>query len=289
MVLIPMMRLIHSGKVKDVYDIDEKNILFHFTDRVSAYDVPMITPIVGKGEILCKFAEFWFNLLRVKNHMIRLEGPNKMLVRRLNMIPIECVVRGYLYGSLYDRYKRGVLPHVESFEPNPQIASKLKLPIFDPTTKSDIHDCPISEKEILNQQILEIKELQDVKNTSIRLYNQMADLADRSGFIIADVKFEFGRDPSNGQIILADSVGPDEFRVWLKSLYAPGIVQESYDKQYLRDWLTKIGFKDQVEMLGKNGSKPIPPRLPRTVVLELLRRYLYVYERISSTQRSSAS
>jgi phosphoribosylaminoimidazole-succinocarboxamide synthase len=238
---------------------------------------------------LCKFAEFWFNLLRVKNHMIRLEGTDKMLVKRLNMIPIECVVRGYLYGSLFDRYKHGELPNLESFVANPQLASKLKLPIFDPTTKSNIHDRPISEKEILAQQILEVKELQYVKNTSISLYNHMVDLADRSGFIIADVKFEFGRDPNNGQIILADSVGPDEFRVWLKSLYAPGIVQESYDKQYLRDWLTKIGFKDQVDMLGKNGDKPVPPPLPKSVVQELLRRYMYVYEKISSTQGSSAS
>ncbi|MGB0003368.1 MAG: phosphoribosylaminoimidazolesuccinocarboxamide synthase, partial [Nitrososphaeraceae archaeon] len=256
---------------------------------VSAYDVPMITPIVGKGEILCKFAEFWFNLLHVQNHMIKLEGTDKMLVKRLNMIPIECVVRGYLYGSLFDRYKHGQLQHHESFVANPQLASKLKLPIFDPTTKSNIHDRPISEKEILDQQILEVNELQYVKNTSISLYNHMVDLADRSGFIIADVKFEFGRDPNNGQIILADSVGPDEFRVWLKSRYAPGIVQESYDKQYLRDWLTKIGFKDQVNMLGKNGDKPVPPPLPKSVVQELLRRYMYVYEKISSTQGSSAS
>jgi phosphoribosylaminoimidazole-succinocarboxamide synthase len=277
------MRLIHSGKVKDVYDVDEKNILFHFTDRVSAYDVPMITPIVGKGEILCKFAEFWFKLLRVKNHMIRLEGTDKMLVKRLNMIPIECVVRGYLYGSLFDRYKHGELTHLESFAANLPLASKLKLPIFDPTTKSNIHDRPILEKDILDQQILELNELQYVKNTSINLYNHMVDIADQSGFIIADVKFEFGRDPSNGEIILADSVGPDEFRVWLKSQYAPGIVQESYDKQYLRDWLTKIGFKDQVDMLSKNGNKPVPPPLPKSVVQELLRRYTYVYEKISST------
>ena len=117
--------------------------------------------------------------------MIRLEGTDKMLVKRLNMIPIECVVRGYLYGSLFDRYKHGQLPHLESFVANPQLASKLKLPIFDPTTKSNIHDRPISEKEILDQQILEVNELQYIKNTSISLYNHMVDLADRSGFIIS--------------------------------------------------------------------------------------------------------
>src|SRR5678815_6038708 len=98
------MKFVHSGKVKDVYELDDKNLLFHFTDRVSAYDVPMITYIKGKGEILCKFAEFWFNCLDSRNHMVRLDAKDKMVVRKLKMIPLECVVRGYLYGSLYERY-----------------------------------------------------------------------------------------------------------------------------------------------------------------------------------------
>ncbi len=101
------MKFIHSGKVKDVYELDEKNLLFHFTDRVSAFDVPMITNIKGKGEILCNFAEFWFTYLDSKNHMVRLDAKDKMVVKKLRMIPLECVVRGYLYGSLYERYIAG--------------------------------------------------------------------------------------------------------------------------------------------------------------------------------------
>ena len=96
------MKFIHSGKVKDVYEVDDKNLLFHFTDRVSAYDVPMITEIRGKGEILCRFAQYWFNYLKTKNHMVHLEDKDRMRVKKLDMIPLECVVRGYLYGSLYE-------------------------------------------------------------------------------------------------------------------------------------------------------------------------------------------
>lgn len=281
------MRLSHSGKVKDIYEVDSKNLLFHFTDRVSAFDVPMITPIVGKGEILCKFAEFWFKSLNVKNHMIRKEGPDKILVRKLTMIPIECIVRGYLYGSLFERFKRGDL-NLEILDDDFRIASKLSRPLFDPTTKTNIHDRPISEWEILDERILDSDELRQIKDISMLMYERMSKLADRVGFIIADVKFEFGRDPASGEIILADSIGPDEFRIWSKSIYAPGKIQESYDKQYLRDWLTKIGFKRKVEEWDE-GTKPVPPPLPQEVAHELLKRYSYVYERICSSQALTLS
>jgi phosphoribosylaminoimidazole-succinocarboxamide synthase len=281
------MRLSHSGKVKDIYEVDSKNLLFHFTDRVSAFDVPMITPIVGKGEILCKFAEFWFRVLNVKNHMIRIEGCDKMLVRKLTMIPIECIVRGYLYGSLFERTKRGDF-NLGIVAENCIMASKLKRPFFDPTTKNNIHDRPISETEILDTRILDTDELNQIKATSLTIYNRMSKLADKADFIIADAKFEFGRDPSTGEIILADSIGPDEFRIWPKSLYAPGKLQDSFDKQYLRDWLIKIGFKKKVDD-SEGDIKPSPPPLPRGLVDELLNRYTYVYEKISSSERLTLS
>jgi phosphoribosylaminoimidazole-succinocarboxamide synthase len=277
------MRLSHSGKVKDIYDVDSKKLLFHFTDRVSAFDVPMITPIVGKGEILCKFAEFWFRVLNVKNHMIRIEGCDKMLVRKLIMIPIECIVRGYLYGSLFERTKRGDFNLGIDAE-NCIMASKLRRPFFDPTTKDNIHDRPISETEILDTRMLNTDELNQIKATSLTIYDRMSKLADKADFIIADAKFEFGRDPSTGEIILADSIGPDEFRIWPKSLYAPGKLQDSYDKQYLRDWLIKIGFKKKVDD-SVGDIKPSPPPLPQGVVDELLNRYTYVYEKICSSER----
>jgi len=273
------MKFIHSGKVKDVYELDEKNLLFHFTDRVSAYDVPMITNIKGKGEILCNFAEFWFNYLDSKNHMVRLDAKDKMVVKKLRMIPLECVVRGYLYGSLYERYIAG--NNSLDLAPNMKIASILKDPIFDPTTKSKIHDQPISEDQILAEKILTNNELKHVKDLSIRLYKQMSNISNDAGFIMADVKFEFGKDPSSDEIILADSLGPDEFRMWNKDSYKVGEEQVSYDKQYLRDWLTKIGFRDKIKNASKDGKMPIPPELPSTVVNELLKRYSYVYKKIS--------
>lgn len=275
------MKFIHSGKVKDVYELDEKTLLFHFTDRVSAYDVPMITDIKGKGEILCRFAEFWFNYLDNSNHMLRLDANDKMVVKKLSMIPLECVVRGYLYGSLFERYT--VTENIMGLGPDLKLASKLEHPIFDPTTKSHVHDVPITEYQILQQEILTSNDLTYLKNTSIRLYNQMSVVADKAGFILADVKFEFGKDPKSDEIILADSLGPDEFRMWTKESYRVGDEQVSYDKQFLRDWLTKVGFRDKVKQ-SKNGEKPLPPELPSEVVDELLKRYSYVYEKISKKQ-----
>jgi phosphoribosylaminoimidazole-succinocarboxamide synthase len=273
------MKFMHSGKVKDVYELDDKNLLFHFTDRVSAYDVPMITDIKGKGEILCKFAKFWFNRLDSKNHMVRLDAKDKMVVKKLKMIPIECVVRGYLYGSLYERYSNDK----DNFGlgPNLKIASKLNQPIFDPTTKSNIHDLPISEDQIFAQNILSKDELRYLKDISIRLYEQMTEISNKAGFIMADVKFEFGIDPDSDEIILADSLGPDEFRIWTKESYKEGQDQVSYDKQYLRDWLTKIGFKDKIKQASEEGRRPVPPEIPSNVINELLKRYTYVYEKIS--------
>ncbi len=272
------MKFIHSGKVKDVYELNKENLLFHFTDRVSAYDVPMVTDIKGKGEILCKFAELWFNHLDTKNHMVRLDAEDKMVVRKLSMIPLECVVRGYLYGSLFERYT--VSENIMGLDPDLKLASRLREPIFDPTTKSQIHDVPISEDQILQKEILTKNELNYLKNTSIRLYNQMSNVSDKAGFIMADVKFEFGKDPHSDEIILADSLGPDEFRMWTKESYKVGEEQVSYDKQFLRDWLIKVGFRDKVK-ISKDGEKPVPPELPSDVVDELLKRYSYVYEKIS--------
>jgi phosphoribosylaminoimidazole-succinocarboxamide synthase len=275
------MKFVHSGKVKDVYELDDKNLLFHFTDRVSAYDVPMITDIKGKGEILCKFAEFWFNCLDSRNHMVRLDAKNKMVVRKLKMIPLECVVRGYLYGSLYERYTSN--RNIADLDPNLKIGSKLREPIFDPTTKSKIHDLPISEDQILAKKIVTNDELRYVKDASIRLYRQMSERSNNAGFIMADVKFEFGKDPSTSEIILADSLGPDEFRMWTIDSYKVGEKQVSYDKQYLRDWLTTVGFRDIVKQASEDGKKPIPPELPSDVVNELLKRYSFVYQKLSNT------
>ena len=273
------MRLLRKGKVKDIYELGNGNILFHFSDRVSAFDVKMATSIPRKGEVLCRFGQFWFDALQTPHHMVKVVDKDKMEVRRLEMIPVECVVRGYFYGSFVDRYKDRLGNELPSnFEP--VIASKLPRPIFDPTTKSEEHDMPVPRQEVISSGILPGKDYDYLEETSISLYEKMSKIVERANFIIADIKFEFGRN-EKGDIVLGDSLGPDEYRLWLKTDYQPGKTQESYDKQLLRDWLIKRGFKDKVDMLAKEGKKPESPEVAPEVVEELSRRYVLAYERIS--------
>lgn len=273
------MRLIRSGKVKDLYELDNGNILFHFSDRVSAFDVNMATPIARKGEVLCKFAEFWFDALDTPHHMVRVVAKNKMEVKKLQIIPLECVVRGYFYGSFVHRYKQRLYSELPS-DFKPVLGSKLPEPIFDPTTKSEEHDQPIDRHTAISSGILSDNDYHLLETRSISLYKKMSEIVDKAGFIIADVKFEFGMD-EKGNLVLGDSLGPDEYRLWLKSAYQPGKNQESYDKQLLRDWLTKIGFKDMIDSFARDGKKPEPPQIISSVADELSRRYIYAYEMIT--------
>lgn len=273
------MRLIRSGKVKDLYELDNGNILFHFSDRVSAFDVNMATPIARKGEVLCKFAEFWFDALDTPHHMVRVVAKNKMEVKKLQIIPLECVVRGYFYGSFIHRYKQRLYSELPS-DFKPVLGSKLPEPIFDPTTKSEEHDQPIDRHTAISSGILSDNDYHLLETRSISLYKKMSEIVEKAGFIIADVKFEFGMDEKDN-LVLGDSLGPDEYRLWLKSAYQPGKNQESYDKQLLRDWLTKIGFKDTIESFARDGKKPEPPQIISSVADELSGRYIYAYEMIT--------
>ena len=275
------MKLVHRGKVKDVYEIKEDTYLFHFSDRISAFDVELDTLIPNKGKVLCQFAKFWFNRLDIENHMLDMRNNNKMIVKRLNMIPLEFIVRGYFYGSLVDRFAKdpGLYPDLQNFKPI--LASKLPRPLFDPTTKSPRHDVPITEDQIVAKEILSRSDLDYIREASIRLYQEMNNIVLRAGFIIADTKFEFGLDLSRDRIVLADSLGPDEFRLWSKSRYVPGMIQESYDKQILRDWLIRTGFRDVINSYSERGLKPKPPQLPLEIVRLLSERYIFAYEMIS--------
>ena len=276
------MKLIRRGKVKDVYDLEDGRILFHFSDRISAFDVKMNTLIPRKGEVLCNFAEYWFNTLGTRHHMIKLESKDKMVAKSIDIIPLECVVRGYFYGGIVERYNnRQVRSYSLQDNFRPILAAKLTEPIFDPTTKSEEHDIPIGENEVISAGIVSKDEFDYLKETSISLYKKMSLIIERAGFIIADVKFEFGRDPSTDDILLGDSLGPDEYRLWLTSDYQPGKIQESYDKQLLRDWLIKTGFKTKIDKLREQGKKPDPPDLPTELVSELTRRYVFAYEKIT--------
>ena len=265
------------GKVKDVYELGDVQLLFVFTDRVSAYDVVLPSVIPRKGEVLCKLAAFWFDYLKTPHHMVRLDNSNRMVVRKLKMIPVECVVRGYLYGSLHDRLVKGEI----SLPVEPVLASKLPEPIFDPTTKSDVKDEPITIEQIEDEGWLDPEQIEALKETSINIYNTMSLRAEGAGFILADLKLEFGFD-EEGNILLADSIGPDEFRLWPKDQYAPGKIQESYDKQPIRDWLAKVGYKKTLDEARRAGQPtPRPPDLPPDLVAETSRRYVVAYERLT--------
>ena len=271
------LKFLRSGKVKDIYELPDGNILFHFSDRVSAFDVKFPTPIPKKGEVLCRFAEFWFKKLSVKNHYIQTEGKDKIVVKQMQMIPIECVVRGYLYGSLIQRWKDGQvkLPNGSST----QLATKLPEPIFDPTTKSETHDIPISKKDAIDRNLVSQSEYEWLENTSLEIYQQMLKIVDAAGFVLADLKLEFGK--IGNEIILGDSIGPDEYRLWPKESYQVGKIQESFDKQLLRDWLASHGYQKKFEDERNLGKEPVAPQLPEELCLELSSRYITAYERIS--------
>jgi phosphoribosylaminoimidazole-succinocarboxamide synthase len=247
----------------------------------------MAQDIPKKGEVLCKFAKFWFDNLDVQHHMIKTIDANKMLVEHLSMIPIECVVRGYFYGSIVDRYNNNEIDwkdseefHILSHNFDPVIASKLSEPVFDPTTKSRAHDIPISKNEIISSNILSQHDFEFLKNKSIELYLKMSKIVNLAGFLIADAKFEFGFN-RKGEIVLGDSLGPDEYRIWKKASYQKGSTQESYDKQILRDWLTNMGFKNKVNEQKSYNTKPQPPKLPSSLIQKISKRYIHAYERIT--------
>jgi phosphoribosylaminoimidazole-succinocarboxamide synthase len=265
------------GKVKDVYDIGHDQLLFIFTDRVSAYDVVLPSTIPRKGEVLCKLAAFWFDNLNTPHHMVRVEDTNRMVVKKLKMIPVEAVVRGYLYGSLYERLTKGEI----SLPVEPVLAAKLREPYFDPTTKSEVKDEPVTVEQIEEEGWLDSKQLETVRSKTLEIYSNIFARAEKAGFILADLKLEFGFDKQEN-IVLADSIGPDEFRLWPKADYSPGKTQESYDKQPIRDWLGKVGYKKMLDEARKEGRPaPRPPGLPADLIQETSRRYIIAYERLT--------
>lgn len=270
------MKFLGSGKVKDVYDLEDGNLLFRFSDRVSAYDVKFDDPIPHKGEVLCKFAEFWFNKLSIPNHFVKATSKDKIIVKKMQMVPVECVVRGYFYGSLITRWKAGqvTLPSGTKTE----IATKLPTPIFDPTTKAE-HDEPITKETAVSRGLVTEKEFAWLESKSIEIYNQMCHIAEGAGFILADLKLEFGK--LGGQIILGDSIGPDEYRMWPKESHAVGKIQESYDKQILRDWLTANGYQKEFDDARSQGKEPVAPSIPSEIIQKMSERYVASYEKIA--------
>jgi len=275
------LKFLESGKVKDIYDLEDGNLLFLFSDRVSAYDVKFHEEIPRKGEVLCKFAEFWFNELDVENHFVRTESKTGIIVKKMEMLPIECVVRGYFYGSIVSRWKNNEISLPDNS--NTELAAKLPKPIFDPTTKST-HDIAVDKKRAIEMGLVSDKEFELLSKTSIKIYNKMVSIADSAGFILADLKLEFGK--LDGKIILGDSIGPDEYRLWPKESYSIGKIQEAYDKQLLRDWLTENGYQQKFDEAREKGQEPMPPSIPHDLIKKITDRYIIAYERFSKKSLS---
>ena len=270
------MKFLTSGKVKDIYELEDGNLLFKFSNRVSAYDVKFKDEIPRKGEVLCKFAEYWFKKLDVSNHFVERRSDTEIVVKKIHMLPIECIVRGYFYGSLFSRWENGKIS-LDKDTPT-DLAAQLPKPIFDPTTKST-HDIPLDKEQAISQELVTNEEYDWLSEESIKIYQKMVTIADNAGFILADLKLEFGK--LNDEIILADSIGPDEFRLWPKNTYKIGKTQEAFDKQLLRDWLTENGYQKKFEDARLSGEEPIAPSIPSDLISKMTQRYVSAYERMT--------
>lgn len=273
---------IASGKVRDIYEIDDNTLLMVVSDRISAYDHALEPAIPDKGRVLTATSKFFFDVIDFPNH---LAGPldderipeevlgRAMVVQKLDMLPFECVARGYLTGSGLKEYKAsGSVCGVELPEGLTE-ASRLPEPIFTPATKAEQgdHDENVSFDVVVAK--LGRERAEELREATLRIYAEAAALAEEKGIILADTKFEFGVD-KHGTLVLADEVlTPDSSRYWPADTYEEGKVQPSFDKQYVRDWLTNSGW----------DKESTPPRLPDDVVEATRARYVEAFERLSGT------
>ncbi len=282
----PDLQLHASGKVRDVYQLDSDRLLFVATDRISAFDYVLATGIPHKGRVLSQISLFWFDFLSdiVSNHFItadveqypemlrkyadQLRG-RSMVVRRAQMFPVECVVRGYISGSAWKEYKAtGKVCGIE-LPAGLRESQAFPEPIFTPSTKATSgHDENISFAQMCD--IVGTETASTLRDLTLRVYKKAADYASQRGIIIADTKFEFGRTAKG--ITLADEVlTPDSSRFWPADKYEPGRPQESYDKQYVRDYLEEIRWNKQ----------PPAPALPAEVAQHTSEKYLDAYHQIT--------
>ena len=282
------LELIGQGKVRDIYAVDKDHLLIVTTDRMSAFDVVLPNPIPGKGEVLTELSEFWFSKTAaiVDNHLTNdlnlvdlLDSADQldyfqkrsMIVKRLNPLPIEAVVRGYLIGSGWKDYQAtGAVCGIELQE-GLEMASQLPEPIYTPATKAEFgeHDENISYEETIN--LIGEELASKVRDTAIEIYNFGVNHAKERGIIIADTKFEFGLD-NNGKLFLIDEVlTPDSSRFWSIEEYQVGISPPSFDKQYLRDYLETLDW-----------DKTAPgPELPEDVITNTTEKYRSAYRTIT--------
>lgn len=284
------LRLVQRGKVRDVYEVDAERFLIVATDRISAFDCILPTQIARKGEVLTALSQFWFSRLGhiVQNHLLTTdieEMPESvraqaaalrgrsMLVRRTEVFPVECVVRGYLAGSGWKDYQRTGAICGHKLPDNLRESDQLQAPIFTPATKAaEGHDENISEARM--SELLGAETTATLRATSLALYAEAESYARARGIIIADTKFEFGRD-SDGRIILIDEVlTPDSSRFWPLDKYEPGRAQASFDKQFVRDYLETLLW----------DKCPPAPSLPSEVAAATTERYLEAYRLLTGSQ-----
>lgn len=278
------LQLVRRGKVRDVYAVDKESLLIVATDRISAFDSVSPTPIERKGEVLTALSRFWFRKLGhiVPNHLLTTNidempevvrghasilGSRSMLVRRTEVFPVECVVRGYLSGSGWKDYQRTGQVCGHQLPVGLRESEKLAAPIFTPATKAETgHDENISEPEMAAIVGNEVTEF--LRDVSLRIYQEASDYALSRGIIIADTKFEFGRDQDDRIILIDEVLTPDSSRFWPVDEYQVGKSQASFDKQYVRDYLESISWDKQ----------PPAPVLPPEVAAATTARYLEAYE-----------
>ncbi|MBJ8344572.1 phosphoribosylaminoimidazolesuccinocarboxamide synthase [Antrihabitans sp. YC2-6] len=273
-----------GGKIRDLYEIDSEHMLLVATDRISAYDHILSTPIPDKGRVLTAMSFFFFDVLGGTNHLAGDPDDKRipeevlgraMVVRRLKMIPIECVARGYLAGSgLADYRKTGKVCGIDL--PTGLVeGSKLTDPIFTPATKADLgeHDLNIDFQAVIDQVGPELAV--KIREDTLDIYFRAAQYAEQRGVLLADTKFEFGLDTKNNLVLADEVLTPDSSRYWPADEYEVGKSQPSFDKQFVRDWLTGP------ESGWDRESDTPPPPLPDDVVAATRARYIEAYERIS--------
>ncbi len=272
--------LINRGKVRDLYDMGD-NLLIVSSDRISAYDSVLPTGILGKGEVLTRLSEFWFSLTAdiignhfitqdicshydsLKEHIDILEG-RSMVVKKAKPLPVECIVRGYITGSGWGEYKKnGTVCGIE-LKKGLVESEKLEKPVFTPSTKAEQgeHDENINFEQCA--EIIGLDLANQVRDYSIEIYSKARDYAETKGILIADTKFEFGLIENDELILIDEVLTPDSSRFWPKDLYEAGRGQQSYDKQFVRDYLTSVGW----------DKKPPAPGLPEDIAQKTSEKYI---------------
>jgi phosphoribosylaminoimidazole-succinocarboxamide synthase len=284
---IKSLPLIHQGKVRDIYDVDANTMLLIATDRLSAFDVILPTPIQDKGAILTEIANFWFEKLKhvIPNHLTGISpdslvsdpvekaqlGKRALVVKKLKPLPIEAIVRGYLAGSGWKEYKASGTVCGIALPAGLQEASQLPEPIFTPSSKAEVgdHDENITLEKCA--QILGASLAEKVAKASIQLYKEAAEYALTRGIIIADTKFEFGLDEADNLYVIDEVLTPDSSRFWPADQYVVGKNPPSFDKQYVRDWLEASGW----------DKTPPGPELPDDVAIKTGEKYREAYQRLT--------